>query len=56
MYKKINIFVRHMHQGKSYFAYACSTNMSKTCKAAKQRYYEIKYPAIAIDDIKCRFA
>lgn len=50
-YRKIVIFVRH---GK-YFAYACVTTWAKTCKEARQKYYEAQYPRIALADIRCRF-
>ena len=55
-HRKIDIFIRHHNGKQSYFAYACSTTWSSTCKEAKRRYYEAKYPAIGLADIKCRFA
>ena len=55
--RKIDIFVAHdtATHGR-YFAYAASTTWVKTCKEAKQRYYENHYPKIGLKDIKCRFA
>lgn len=54
-YPKINIFVRHHNGKESYFAYAASTTWAKTCKEAKERYYQAKYPAVGRCDILCRF-
>jgi hypothetical protein len=55
-YRKIDIFNRHYHGKKSYFAYAGSTTWSATCKEAKQRFYESRYPNVGLADIRCRFA
>lgn len=53
-YPKINIFVAH-HNGKErYFAYAASTTWSRTCREARQRFYEKHYPKYALYEIKCR--
>jgi len=37
LYKKIHI---HLKGGQYKWFYACSTNQSKTCKEAKQRFLE----------------
>lgn len=55
-YPKINIFVAHEGPQGRYFAYAASTTWAKTCTEARQKFYEAKYPAIGLQDIRCRFA
>lgn len=56
-YPKIDIFVAHTGpKQERYFSYAASTTWAKTCKEAKQKYYEAQYPKIALADIKCRFS
>ena len=55
-FKKINIFTAHHDGEQKYFAYAASTTWALTCKEAKQKFYEAKYPKIALADIKCNFA
>lgn len=56
MNKKIDIFVAHGEGKNRGFLYSCSTNRSVTCKEAKERFYQAKYPAIALADIICRFS
>jgi len=35
MYKKIDVYLRNL---KGFWQYECSTNYSKTCKEAKQKF------------------
>jgi hypothetical protein len=37
MYKKIDIYLKNT---KGFYQYECSTNASKTCKEAKNRYLQ----------------
>ena len=55
-YPKIHILTAHNGPDGRYFAYHSSTTWARTCKEAKQKFYEAKYPAIPLADIKCRFA
>lgn len=51
MYKKIDIYI--FNEVRKEWSYECSTNMAKTCKAAKTRYcalYKVD-PAL----VKCRY-
>ncbi len=56
-HRKIDIFVAHdtATHGR-YFAYSCSTTWAKTCREAKQKFYEKHYPKIGLKDIKARFS
>ena len=40
MHKKINIYLKNP---KGFYQYECSTNRSKTCKEAKEKFLNIHY-------------
>jgi hypothetical protein len=51
MYKKINIYLKNRNGN---YAYECSTNMSKTCKEAKNKFLAV-HNYLDITQVKASF-
>jgi hypothetical protein len=53
MYKKIDIYL--LNRGRKTFVYECSTNWSKTCKEAKEKFLR-KENYLSSEQVKAVFA
>lgn len=54
LYRKIDIFIKGDIKGDLFWAYTCSTNQSKTCKEAKDKFCKIH--KIKPESVKASFA